>query len=44
MQLARLHAFTQQFRAPRGVVFRADGTLTVEDAAAGVLQAEEGQR
>jgi len=44
MQLARLHAFTQQFRAPRGVVFRGDGTRRADDAASGVLQAEEGPR
>jgi len=42
-QLARLHAFTRQFRTPRGVVFRADDTLIVEDAASGVIQVEKGQ-
>ncbi|MGH1348441.1 MAG: hypothetical protein ACRBN8_43215 [Nannocystales bacterium] len=42
-QLARLQAFTRKFRTPRGVVFRADGTLIVEDTASGVLHSEQGQ-
>ena len=40
-QLVLLEAFERQFHAPRGVVFRADGTLTVDDAASGVIEVEE---
>ena len=30
-----------RYAPPRGVVFRADGTLTVDDAASGVIEVEE---
>jgi hypothetical protein len=42
LQLAWLHAFAQQFRTPRGVVFRAEGELSKTDVASGELQPVEG--
>jgi len=39
-QLVLLEAFERRFRMPRGVVFRADGTLRVDDAVSGVIETE----
>ncbi len=40
-QLVLVDAFERGFRAPRGVVFRADETLEVGDNATGVIETKE---